>query len=333
MPEPVLDYLEYQGARVYDFFAIVNPENHKVLGVKYKNSQSLILSHSEAERILNQLSQRFNEENNQLNPLIHPIEITDINDSEFTFSMVLGSLDSFEIFRNFPVENITIGLACTNDYSYEGQLEVSLWYSHSQINNNMMVFDKWTVSSNKNLFGYSGISINPYCNNFENRNDLIKTIVEDIYEGFNESLLRLEKFVNKAHEMRIQYDLLIPVFLNIRDKNRSVTALKNSQQREESLRKEIKKVEEKIESFRKPRDSWTYLNFLEILSAFKFENNYRFADFNDFQSKFSSSQDYKDLLNTVEKLNLDDPRNEFEAEQLRLYDQIINILGIQRGMF
>jgi hypothetical protein len=244
--------------------------------------------------------------------------------------MVLGSLDSFEIFRNFPVENITIGLACTNDYSYEGQLEVSLWYSHSQINNNMMVFDKWTVSSNKNLFDYSGISINPYCNNFENRNDLIKTIVEDIYEGFNESLLRLEKFVNKAHEMRIQYDLLIPVFLNIRDKNRSVTALKNSQQREESLRKEIKKVEEKIESFIKPRDSWTYLNFLEILSAFKFENNYRFADFNDFQSKFSSSQDYKDLLNTVEKLNLDYPRNEFEAEQLRLYDQITDILGIRR---
>lgn len=330
MPEPVLDYLEYQGAKVYDFFAIINPESHKVLGVKHKSAQKLILSHSEAERILNQLSQQFIEENNRLNPFEFVLQINEISDSEYTFSMILGHLNSFEIFRNFPVENITIGLACTNDYSYEGQLEVSLWYSHSQINNNMMVFDKWTVSSNKNLFDYSSISINPYGNNFENRNDLIKTIVEEIYKGFQKSLLRLEKFVNKAHDMQIQYDLLIPVFLNIRDKNRSVTALKNNQQRLESLRKEIIKVEEKIESFRKPRDSWTYLNFLEILSAFKFENNYRYADFNDFQSKFSASQDYKDLLNTVEKLNLDDPRNEFEAEQLRLYNQITDILGIRR---
>jgi hypothetical protein len=196
----------------------------------------------------------------------------------------------------------------------------------------MMVFDKWTVSSSKELFRYNSLKIDPIRNPFEGRGDLINSCVEDIYNEFCEALSKLKEYVQDAHQMRIRYDYLVPVFLNIRDKNRSVTALKNSEPRRKSLEKEIRKVENIIGSNRK---NWTYLDFLEILSAFKFEGNRNinnvqriiyYPTFKDFQTNLSASQDYKDLLNTVERLNTDEDRNEFETEQLRLYNEIRSVL-------
>jgi hypothetical protein len=322
MPNPILDYLEYNGEQVTDFFAIINPENQNVLGVKKSSDSKYLFSHYEAEVIINSLSDRFIEDNADIQPEPIVIEFDHPNNSEFTYSVLLGCLLDFQQFLNLPVENISIGLSCTNDYSYEGQLEVSLWYQHNQVDADMMVFDKWTVSSSKEIFRYNSLKIDPNRNSFEGRGDLINSCLEDIYNEFYEALSKLKEYVQDAHQMRIRYDFLVPVFLNIRDKNRSVTALKNSEPRRKSLEKEIRKVENIIGFNTK---NWTYLDFLEILSAFKFENNFH-RNFIDFKAKLNASNDYKDLLNTVDSLNTPERKDEFEAEQLRLYHEIRNVL-------
>jgi len=337
MPNPILDYLEYRKEKVTDFFAIINPINQNVLGVKKSSESKYLFAHSESEELIKRLSNRFIEDNVNLDPQAFVIQFDEPNNSEFTYSEILGCLINFQEFHDLPVGNITIGLSCTNDYSYEGQLEVSLWYKYDNQNTlrddtEMMVFDKWTVSSSKELFRFNSLDINPNGDFFEGRDYLIDSCIEDIYKDFNYALSKLKEFIQDAHRMLIRHDFLVPVFLNIRDKNRSVTALKNSESRSKSLEKEIEKVKEIIGP---NRNNWTYLDFLQILSAFKFEGKRNYEDrnriisyqnFKKFQTNLSASQDYKDLLNTVDSLKSIESRNEFEEEQLRLFNEIRNII-------
>lgn len=329
MPTLYLDYLNHNNVPVHQYVKVIDDQNQFV-SIKENNdsqkSHTYLVTHQECDHILYDLHRKFNEKcDNLIAPNRHDHELYRALESrQFLRFLPVGSLGDFQDFQDLNCNDFTIGLIITNDYHLNGNLEIHLGYNHS-ISDNFNVIEKWSPSDKPSIFKKVEHQINPVVDNFNRieRSDLIKEIVDSAYNTFVESISQLNHFVSIANDYAINRNQITPIYLDLKNRNRSRTSLKTNKDRIKIISNDVK--ESKILIGRYHKEAYCYTDLLLWISIDRHRLYRNYDHFND--AELTSSQAYKDLVKKVASFSETGLKDEYEHEQTTAYMSIIDLLG------
>ena len=326
---PKIDYLYYNGqpCRNMDVVAVIYREsaNSTTDAITFKRESIAQIMFSNQEGI-----ELFEFVNARLTNLcgVIPESIDRINQRYSQFGMVcekyavLGSLNDFDFFDD-TLQNIKVGIAMTNDYENEGQLEFLLWYNFDMIDDSKALpFYKWTARTSS-ITGRE-LSIGYNFRNFNNRQDIIDKVSEEIALKIVEGIKEFKELICNFQQITIEPDTVLPVLLDIKNMNRSLTGLQSNKDRLWRISNDLHYFEQAKERIlRRTDNTFRYDLFLALLSL---QGGFSFHNMHFKQSNLRSSNAYKDLLKKMNTIMQDDFRLDYEREQMQLYNQIIQYL-------
>jgi hypothetical protein len=279
----------------------------------------------ESEIILDEIGRLFSR-NNELRPTLVEFLFEDMHPKNFFSSLEIGPLNRFNGFNDMPGEDIIIGIACANDYDYNGQLEIVLWYRYSSSHRyEFTVFDKWSALANKG--NLNAIHLKTGQNFFDRPpKSFLQDLAKQVFDKFMSSLDEMKDLIKKAAELPITSNAIVPVFLNLRNHNRSVTALQTNKARANKVKNDIFEADYRLGN--KQFSERTYTIFLYLISVLKAKSKSSFGNYDKFKVRLSSSQEYQDLLRTVNELDSPEKKQEFERDQIVLFENITKVLKL-----
>lgn len=338
MNYPILDNLEYDGKKVKEYFAIVqNSREKNIYGVRPISELNTFISHEETRKvvklILSDLCEKY--DLNSISFLENEFEEYDSNGAYYQESYYLGCFNDIKYFKELGLEELDdylIGVSMTNEYSSDGTYQIAIWVKHEKIESQTyIVLDKWSISSMNQPNYFGKLYPDPKEFRFNMRDEFYEKIRNIVSIRFFKNIQVLFNFIEAACKLEIYEEQLLPVFLNIRDKNRSITALENNSELRKKIEQEAHYFQdciERLKDLKKTRYimSYTYLDFLYLLADFKsLKDDHRsiFKDFKDFKSKLTSSSDFKSIYQTVVNFKNNTHRKaSFEEDQMELYNRI-----------
>jgi len=338
MNDPILDNLEYEGKKIKEYFAIVENSREKhIYGVRPISELNTFITHEETRNILKLILSDLREKYdlNYISFLENEFEEYVSNGAYYQESYYLGGINDIISFKQLglvELDDYLIGVSMTNEYSSDGTYQIALWVKHEKIKSQTyLVLDKWSISSMNQTNYFDELFPDPKEFQFNRRDAFYEKIRNTVSNRFFRNIQVLHDFIKSAYKLEIYKNQILPVFLNIRDKNRSITALENNPELRKKIEQEAHYFQnciERLNELKKSRDfiSYTYLDFLYLLADFKSpRDDYwsKYKDFKDFKSKLTSSSDFKSIKQTVLHLiNNTQRKANFEEDQMELYLKI-----------
>jgi hypothetical protein len=329
MPQLFLDFLYHNNRPINDYVKVFD-ENDQFISIKENNgsqaSHTYLITHHECSGIGFSLHEKFFEICRNIEAPIY--DINDLNERiqeiEFSNFFSVGPLNQFDGFQDLNCSDYSIGIIVTNDYHLNGKLEIHLGYKH-RISTNFNVIEKWATSDKPSIFSAVNNQIDPGVNNFNNRerNDLIKSIVQSAFDMFSESIKDLKNFIIAANEFPIDKHKIAPVYLDIKNRNRSKTSLLTNFARQKTISNDLKTSKLLIDSLNK--EDYSYTDFLLLISIDRYKLNYIYSHFNT--AELTASTAYKDLVKKVNSFMKPGFKNDYEQEQEVAYLNIRGIVG------
>ncbi len=183
-----------------------------------------------------------------------------------------------------------------------------------------MIFDKWSPWKSKGRF-YGNFRIGNDFNNFENRNLLLNDLAVEIYNDFAKSLEELREFLSGARNLEIDSNTLKAVYLDLKDRNRSLTSLQLSAEGREKISNDLKRVNSYIG--RRNHQIFSYVDFIRIIAIIHPQFYYH----PQFDFEITTSRAYNSLLKKqIVFSDRDQKKRSYEDEQLHTLFQIEQIL-------
>jgi hypothetical protein len=236
----------------------------------------------------------------------------------------VAPFNRFDGFQDLNCNDFNIGIIVTNDYHLNGKLEIILGYYHN-ISDNFNVIEKWSPSDKPSIFDKINNQIDPRVNNFNTRerHNLIQNIVQSAFDMFSKSIEVLKKFIISANTFPIDHEKIVPVYLDIKNRNRSKTSLMTNDDRIKKISNDVSTSNSLIQSLNK--ENYCYTDFLILISIDRFKINTIYTHFNS--TELTSSRAYKDLINKVDSFKRPQFKERFEQEQEVAYLNIREIVG------
>ena len=321
MPIITIDNLYYQREQIKELVAILIDDEYKTVKWIDQGSKSIkfMVTHSESEIIGENLLNQFH------NICAHPIHQHPIPNQQFQQIRLinkydLGPLNQFQDFIGLIEDDVQLSLIIDNHYHLEGQLEISLALSINE--GDIVVFDKWSTSKSKNCFNDIEVVVNPQANNFFQRDQLLINLSNEAYTDFEKSMKELEGFLIAARDFTINGETLKAVYLDLKDRNRSLTSLRLSDENREKIKSDLNSVRNFIRG--RNREDFSYVDFIRIIA--KSPPQFYYNPQNDFE--ITASRAYNSLLKK-QKIFSDrnDRRFPYEEEQLQTLNEIAPIIG------
>lgn len=326
---PKIDYLEYDGrpCRNMDVVAVIYRESANsttdTITFKKESDAQKMFSNQEGIELFARVNQMIAEACG-----VNPASLTRINQrySQFGLSCkkysVLGSLNDFEFFDD-TLQSIKVGIAMTNDYGPDGQLEFLLWYKFDMFDERRALpFYKWTARTSS--ITKRELSIGYDFRNFDNRQEMIAVVSEEIALKIVEGIKEFKELICNFQQITIDPYVVLPVLLDIKNMNRSLTGLQSNKDRLLGIRKNLHFFEEAKKSIlRQTGNTFSYDLFLAVLSL---QGGFSVHNRNYKQTNLRTSNAYKDLLKKMNTIMQDNFRFDYEREQIQLYNQIIQYL-------
>ena len=321
MPIITVDNLYYQREQIKELVAILIDGEYKTVKWIEQGSKSIkfMVTHSESEIIGRNLLNQFH------NICAHPIHQNPIPNEQFQQIRLinkydLGPLNQFQDFIGLIEDDVQLSLIIDNHYHLEGQLEISLALSINE--GDIVVFDKWGTSKSKNCFNDIEVVVNPQANNFFQRDQLLINLSNEAYTDFEKSMKELEGFLIAARDFTINGETLKAVYLDLKDRNRSLTSLRLSDENRDKIKHDLNSVSNFIR--RRNREDFSYVDFIRIIA--KSPPQFYYNPQNDFE--ITASRAYNSLLKK-QKIFSDrnDRRFPYEEEQLQTLNEIAPIIG------
>ena len=313
------DFLQHQDTRINELVAVLLDGHYKTVKRIEGGSTSIkfMLTHYEGCQIGIQLFTRFN---NLRNVRIEAPELPfgeAYHNPSFIHEFDLGGLNEFIGFENLIANEVRLTLIVDNLYALDGQLEISLALSFNE--EHKVIFDKWSPWKSKKLFQEITHTISPRIDNFDNRIILLNELTHDIFEDFEKSIERLKTFLNRARNIPVNKRKMHAIYLDLKNRNRSITSLTIGNQNMERIKGDLDSVSYFIR--RSHRPDFNYVDFLPLIakkySRFIFENHSEF--------EISENRSYKALLKLQEAFSRDNNRfYNYEEDQVQLLDSIVN---------
>ena len=319
MPRITLDYVHYNRQEIPDLVALLMDGEFTTLKWLDNGSKStkFIVTHEESAIIFQNLLNRFNEVC-QL-----PIQVFDVLNDEYQRKRFikkhdLSQLNQLNGFRGLIENDVQLSLILDNHYHLDGQLEISLAISFQ--NSEIVIFDKWSPWKSKGHF-YNNMSIGTDYNNFANRNILLNDLSDEIYVEFTKSVDELRDFLSGARNLDVNGDTLKAVYLDLKDRNRSLTSLQISADGREKISNDLKRVISYIG--RRNHDMFSYVDFIRIIAI----SHPQFYFHPQFDFEITTSRAYNSLLKKQKVFSdRDQVKRNYEAEQVHTLHQIERIL-------
>ena len=320
MPIVTLDHIQYRNLRVSELVAILINDEYKTVKWNDQGSKSIqfMVTHEESARIGENLLNQFNAF------CEHPIQFRPIrNDAfqqiRFIQKCDLGLLNQFEGFNDLIEDDVQLSLIIDNHYHLEGQLEISLALSINR--GGLVVFDKWSTSKSKNCFKEITVEVNPHIDNFIHRNPLLINLANEAFNDFLKSMDELKEFLIAARDFTINGETLQAVYLDLKDRNRSLTSLRLSKENRGKIKNDLNSVSNFIRG--RNQEDFSYVDFIRIIA--KFPPQFYYNPQNEFE--ITASRAYNSLLKK-QKIFSDrnDRRFPYEEEQLHTLHQIEPII-------
>ncbi len=284
------------------------------------------MTHHESSFIAFTLHEKFFEICRNIEPPIY--DINDLNSrierEQFSQLLSVGPFNRFYGFEDLNCNDYFIGIIVTNNYHLMGKMEIHLGYFH-RISDNFNVIEKWSSTDNPSIFNHLNNHIDPKAENFNNRTSLINNIVESTFDKFKESIEELKKFIIAANTVPIEYDKIVPVYLDLKNRNRSKTSLITNSGRIKTISNDVKSAEKLLKSLDK--ENYFYTDFLILISIDRYKLDHFYTNFN--ASELTASKAYKDLTKKVHAFADRDPnfKDLYEEEQEVSYTNIYNIVN------
>lgn len=331
MPHISIDTIEYNGMPLEEYVAVVRQRDHQFLSLRLSGNDNesniqhnrYIVTHSESLEVVKRIIDNFTEigDINQQNPLNNYFNF-DLHNVGFVSYKHLGPLNHIDGFQDIENLDFEIGIVVSNNYHLSGQLEISLVYTHPMLNDTFTIFDKWSVSENKKVFGTISNTIEFEFENFNHREELLNQIARNAHRQYRKALDKLLRFIQQANELFIPENAILPVLLDIKNITRTRSSILANPARFEKLKREIHQLKQSIRGLLRHQNPMSYLDFLLLISDKRFSRH----DFTKVQEDLTSSMIYKDLLITVDSFGNEMAREEYEYEQIRAMHQIEDLM-------
>jgi hypothetical protein len=317
-----LDKLHFRNIVIEDLVAILINNEYKSVKWLNQGSKSVMrmVTHAESALVGQKLCELFSACGEyDLRP--PEIERDEFDNIRFIQKIDLGHLYYFHGFSNLCDHDTHLALIIDNHYHIDGQLEISLALSFNE--DDIVVFDKWSTGKVKNNFSENTIQIDPNYDNFRNRNYLIEELSSLAYKDFWSSLMELKQFLSEARNFTIQHQTLMAVYLDLKDRNRSLTNLNISADNRYMIKRDL----ERVERFFRNNDQreFNYADFIRIIAK-NYPHQFRYNPQFDFE--ITTSRAYNSLLKKQKIFSeSNNTRRRYEEEQVQI---LINILPIVR---
>ena len=328
MPQLFLDYL-YHNNRPIDEYVKVFDENNQFISIKENNnsqsSHTYLVTHQECCHIAFTLHEKFFEICRNIEPPVYDHIDLNRRAEEIHFSQYfnVGPFDRFDGFQNLNCNEYNIGIIVTNNYHLQGKVEIILGYKHN-ISDYFNVIEKWSPTDNASIFSGINHTINPEVDNFNNRNrhELIEKIVQSALFKFQGAIEELKKFIITGNTFPIDIDRIVPVYLDLKNRNRSRTSLSTNAARKKTISNDIKSSNSLIKRLNKA--NYCYTDFLLFISIDRYKLDYLHTNFDS--SELTASQAYKDLTKKVQAFRNPPFKELYEQEQELAYTNIREIV-------
>ena len=319
MPQITLDYVHYNQQEIPDFVALLMDGEFTTLKWIDNGNKSIkfIVTHEESVIIFQNLLDRFNE------VYQIPIQEFDVIEDEYQYKRLikkhdLSQLNHLNGFGGLMEDDVQLSLILDNHFHLDGQLEISLAISFH--NSEIVIFDKWSPWKSKGRF-YGNFRIGNDFNNFENRNLLLNDLAVEIYNDFAKSVEELREFLSGARNLEIDSNTLKAVYLDLKDRNRSLTSLQLSAEGREKISNDLKRVNSYIG--RRNHQIFSYVDFIRIIAIIHPQFYYH----PEFDFEITTSRAYNSLLKKqIVFSDRDQKKRSYEDEQLHTLFQIEQIL-------
>ena len=334
MPHISLDTLEYNGAPLKEYVAVVRQRDRQFLSLRLSTDvhessiqhNKYIVTHSESLEVVKRIVDNFIEirdihYQNNLNNYFN----FDLHNVGFVSYKHLGPLNHIDGFQDIENLDFEIGIVVSNNYHLSGQLEIALVYTHPFIKNTFTIFDKWSVSENRNkkLFGTISNTIEFEYDNFHHRDELLDRIAESAHSQYRKALDKLLQFIQQTNELLIPENAILPVLLDIKNITRTRSSILTNPARFEKLKREMNQLKQSISGLLRHQNTMSYLDFLLLISDKRYSQH---DDVTKIQEDLTSSMIYKDLLIIVDSFGNEMTREEYEHEQIRAIRQIEDLI-------
>lgn len=329
MPQLFLDFLYHDNRHIEDYVKVFD-ENNQFISIKENNSSqtshNYLITHHECTVIAFSLHEKFFEICGNIEaPLYHINDLNNrIREIQFSHYFLVGPFNRFDGFQYLNCNEYNIGIIVTNDYHLNGKLEIILGYYHN-ISDNFNVIEKWSPLDNPSIFRCINNQIDPQVDNFNTREryDLINNIVQSAFEKFSKSIEYLKKFIISANTFPINHEKIVPVYLDIKNRNRSKTSLMTNDDRIKQIKNDVTGSNSLI--MRLNRENYCYTDFLLFISIDRFRFNTMYTHFNS--AELTTSRAYKDLIKKVHSFRIPGFKERFEQEQEDAYENIQEMVG------
>lgn len=313
------DYIQHQNTRIQEFVAVLLERQYIAVKKIEGGSTSIkyMLTHEEGHQIGIELLELFNNSRN-VRIVVPNLPLWEaFHNPRFIHEFNLGSLNEFIGFENLIENSVRLTLIVDNLYSLDGQLEISLALSFNE--EHKVIFDKWSPWKSKKLFQEITHTISPRIDNFDNRIILLNELTHDIFEDFEKSIERLKTFLNIARNIPVNKRKMHAIYLDLKNRNRSITSLTIGNQNMERIKGDLDSVGYFIR--RSHRPDFNYVDFLPLIA--KKYTRFIFENHSDFE--ISENRSYKALLKLQEAFSRDNNRfYNYEEDQVQLLDSIVN---------
>lgn len=320
MPQLFLDYLYHNNSPINEYVKVFD-ENNQFICIKENNgsetSHTYLVTHRESDRIAFKLHEKFSEICWNVEPPLHDfVDFDERKDRrQFYRYLKVSPFNRFNGFENLNCNEYNIGIIVTNEYHLGGKLEIVLGYYHN-ISDSFNVIEKWSPSDNPSIFDEINNQIDPVVENFNTRerHELISNIVQCAFERFRKSIDGLKQFIISANSFPINNENIVPVFLDIKNRNRSKTSLMTNEDRIKQISNDVTSSNSLIERLHK--ENYCYTDFLLLICIDRF----RFNTYNHFNSsELTASRAYRDLKKKVNSFTRPQFKESYEQEQVVAY--------------
>jgi hypothetical protein len=316
MPIVTLDHLQFRNVRVSELVAILIDNEYKTVKWIDQGSKSIqfMVTHEESARIGERLLNQFN------NICNHPDQLP-VNPNNafqqirFIQKYDLPLLNQFQDFAGLIGDDIRLSLVIDNHYHLEGQLEISLALTMND--GKVVIFDKWNTWKSKKCFDEITVQVNPQINNFYEREQLLANLSNEAFSDFLKSMGALREFLIAARNFTIDGETLKAVYLDLKDRNRSLTSLEISYENRDKIKNDLKSVNWFIRG--RNQEGFSYVDFLRIIA--KSPPKFNYSPQHEFE--ITTSRAYNALLKKQRIFsNWDNIRFAYEQEQIQTLRQI-----------
>lgn len=316
MPLVTLDHLYFRNEQIQELVAVLIDDRYKTVKWIDNGGKSIkfMVTHSESEIIGEHLLNQFNDIGAHPDHQ-HLIPNEQFEQIRFIKEYDLGPLNRFQGFNDLIENDIQLSLIIDNHYHLEGQLEISLALTidHGDI----VVFDKWSTWQSKKCFNHTTVRVDPEFNNFFHRDQLLIDLSNEAFIDFSKSMNKLKDFLEAARNFTLSGERLKAVYLDLKDRNRSLTSLRLSDENRDKIKNDLKRVSGFVE--RRNGVDFNYIDFIRIIAQspphFYYNAQYDF--------EITTNRAYNSLLKKQKEFSRrNNLRFPYEQEQLETLREI-----------